>query len=55
MHTAVFVNNRGFSGKCLPKDLSAIIKATKRKNYNPKLMKAISKRNKEFVKRNSSK
>src|SRR3989344_3961415 len=27
MHTAVFADERGFGGKCLPKDVSAIIKA----------------------------
>ena len=38
MHTAVFAGKRGFSGKCLPKDLSALIVTALAKGYSPKLL-----------------
>ena len=44
-HTLVYENNRGFSGKCLPKDLSAIIKASIDSGYTPNLLKEIQKSN----------
>ena len=44
-HTLVYEDNKGFSGKCLPKDLSAIIKASINKGYNPNLLKEIEKSN----------
>ena len=34
-HTQVYKNNRGFSGKCLPKDLAEIIKEKMGKGYKP--------------------
>lgn len=40
-HTAVFKNSRGFGGKCLPKDVNAIVKATERAGYSPTLLKAV--------------
>lgn len=55
MHTAVFVDKRGFGGKCFPKDVSAIIKATEDRGYEPKMMKMVKKRNAEFSKLNSDK
>lgn len=48
MHTSVFKDNRGFSGKCLPKDLSAIIEQAKKDGYVPKLLKQIKKSNEEL-------
>jgi nucleotide sugar dehydrogenase len=39
MHTAVFPNARGFSGKCLPKDIYALIKASQKKGYEPEFFK----------------
>ena len=38
MHTAVFKDERGFGGKCFPKDLSGIIEASKKKKYTPRLL-----------------
>lgn len=44
-HTQVYKDKRGFSGKCLPKDLSAITKASIDKGYNSDLLKEIEKSN----------
>lgn len=39
MHTAVFKKNeKPFSGKCLPKDLSALIAYSREKDYEPELL-----------------
>ena len=40
-HTFVYSDNRGFSGKCLPKDVSAIIAATQAQGYAPPLLRAV--------------
>lgn len=48
MHTLVFPDKRGFGGKCFPKDVSGIIKATQEAGYEPDLMKMVIKRNKYF-------
>lgn len=40
-HTVVFKDNRGFGGKCLPKDVNAIIKQSEKIGYSPKLLKAV--------------
>ncbi len=45
-HTLVFEDNRGFGGKCLPKDTNAIIKASESRGYSPELLKAVLKVNK---------
>ena len=39
--TSVFAENRGFRGKCLPKDISAIIKAADNVGYDANILKAI--------------
>lgn len=44
-HTLVFEDERGFSGKCLPKDVSAIVKASEAKGYSPTILKAVLKAN----------
>lgn len=44
-HTLVFKDNPGFAGKCLPKDLSAIIEAAKERDYDPTLLSAVKKSN----------
>jgi UDPglucose 6-dehydrogenase len=42
MHTAVFKENaRPFSGKCLPKDLSALIESSIEWGYTPEFLKAV--------------
>ena len=41
MHTAVFKDNRGFGGKCYPKDVNGIVRASEKAGYEPKLLKAV--------------
>jgi UDP-glucose 6-dehydrogenase len=42
MHTAVFNDNdRPFSGKCLPKDLSALVTRAEEAGYNANLLKEV--------------
>lgn len=48
MHTAVFPKARGFGGKCFPKDVSAIIEATKKKGFTPKLMEVVRQLNEVY-------
>lgn len=40
-HTLVFEDNRGYGGKCYPKDIAAIIKASEKQGYEPTLLKAV--------------
>lgn len=40
-HTLVFQDNPGFDGKCLPKDLSAIINAAAMNGYTPHLLRSV--------------
>ncbi len=47
-HTLVFPRDRGYGGKCYPKDMMAIIKDAEKSGYKTELMKAINKINKEF-------
>lgn len=48
MHTAVYVENRGYGGKCYPKDLSAFIQHSKKHHYQPKFLEAIDEANKRL-------
>jgi len=48
MHTAVFPDNRGFAGKCYPKDLSALIHASKKVGYSPEFLEGVKKSNERF-------
>lgn len=41
MFTTVYKDRRGFDGKCLPKDLSAIVHASKKAGYTPKLIEEV--------------
>lgn len=47
MHTMV-TNSKGFDGKCLPKDLSAIIQAVKKKGLEPELLEKVEEINKLY-------
>jgi len=40
-HTFVYPDDRGFSGKCLPKDMSAVIVAAEDSGYIPHMMREI--------------
>lgn len=40
-HTFVYPDNRGFSGKCLPKDTSAIIAASQGRGVMPRLLESV--------------
>jgi UDPglucose 6-dehydrogenase len=51
-HTAVFKDKRGFGGKCLPKDVNGIVKASEAAGYTPKLIKEVLASNKRFVAKN---
>lgn len=46
--TAVFVNKRGFGGKCLPKDVLALIRSSQKNGYEPNFLKQILKSNAVF-------
>jgi len=52
MHTAVFKNRRGFSGKCLPKDLNALIFTSSHAGYKPKLLEQVYYSNEEYKQKN---
>ena len=45
MFSAVFPDARGFSGKCLPKDVNAIVKASEKAGYDPKFIKSVLENN----------
>jgi len=47
-HTAVFAADRGFSGKCLPKDTSAIVAAARAAGYEPSLLTEVLASNDRF-------
>jgi UDPglucose 6-dehydrogenase len=44
----VFANDRGFGGKCLPKDISAIVKATETVGYDASILRAVMEYNKKI-------
>lgn len=48
MFTAVYKNRRGFDGKCLPKDVNAIVIAAKKAGYYPEFLEQILRSNKRF-------
>jgi UDPglucose 6-dehydrogenase len=45
MHTAVFTDNRGFSGKCYPKDLNGIVRVAQQVGSPLTLMEAVLRKN----------
>ncbi|WP_337099722.1 hypothetical protein [Paenibacillus sp. YIM B09110] len=49
-HTFVYEDNRGFSGKCLPKDLNAMIHQAGERDANVSLLHAMRLRNEQFMK-----
>jgi len=44
MHTSIF-KDRGFAGRCFPKDLRAFIKTAENAGYDPKLLKEVIRTN----------
>jgi UDPglucose 6-dehydrogenase len=50
MYSAVYPDRRGFSGKCLPKDVNAIVKASEKEGYDPKFIKSVVENNKRMRK-----
>lgn len=50
MHTAVFVDNRGFAGKCYPKDLNGIVAAADEVGVDLSLVKSVLRKNKDIRK-----
>lgn len=44
-HTFVYEDNRGYGGKCLPKDVSALIGMAKEKDVNVELMRSVQAKN----------
>ena len=53
-HTFVYADNRGFSGKCLPKDCNAIVFSSRERGYEPEFMAACLKINDKFQKLNTN-
>lgn len=48
--SVIYPDSRGFGGKCLPKDVSAITMQMIKNGYNPHFFKAILYSNKKFRK-----
>ncbi len=48
-HTDVYPNARGFSGKCLPKDIEAIMASCRRLGHAPQLLEAITSINNKYL------
>jgi len=48
MHTLVFPDAPGFSGACLPKDLSGLIHAAVEAGYAPTFLEAVRRSNDKF-------
>jgi UDPglucose 6-dehydrogenase len=51
-HTAVFANERGFGGKCLPKDTKAMVGYGDKVGVDLSILKTVLKSNEQMVKRN---
>lgn len=51
-HTFVYPHERGFGGKCLPKDCNAIVYSSRQKGYEPDFLTACLKINEKFRKLN---
>lgn len=54
MHSSVFPDNRGFSGKCFPKDLAGLIRSSRKAGYEPSFMLSVQETNRRFRKMNSA-
>jgi UDPglucose 6-dehydrogenase len=47
-HTFVLPDDRGFGGKCLPKDLDALIETARAASYDPRLLLSLREANEDF-------
>lgn len=47
-HTAVFPENRGFAGKCLPKDVLALVRNAQKYGYQPDFLEEVLETNSKF-------
>jgi UDPglucose 6-dehydrogenase len=47
-HTGVFKEEPGYGGKCLPKDMSALIHESEIKGYDPSLLRSVKEANDKF-------
>jgi nucleotide sugar dehydrogenase len=54
MHTAVFANNRGYGGKCFPKDVNAMIKIAEKADVKSVVLNAVNEANDNFRNKNES-
>lgn len=52
MHTSVFKDDRGWGGKCYPKDINALVEFSKKNGYDPKLLSQVIHSNKYFRNKN---
>lgn len=52
IHTVVFKDKRGFGGKCFPKDLNAIVQASKKQGYQPVFLEEVIQTNNKFIQKN---
>lgn len=48
MHTAAFESSPGFDGKCLPKDLDALVSAARQAGYTPSLLEQVAESNRRL-------
>ncbi|OMC14945.1 hypothetical protein [Mycobacterium sp. SP-6446] len=48
-HTAVFPQSRGFDGRCLPKDLDAIVETAKRVDVRMSVLQAVQEANARYL------
>jgi UDPglucose 6-dehydrogenase len=53
-HTAVFAGQRGYSGKCLPKDVAGILNFAKNEGIELTMMSAVQEANRGFLARNGT-
>lgn len=54
MHTAVFAEQRGFGGKCFPKDTKALVCVAKKYGYDPAFIEEMIRTNQKFLAMNSA-
>jgi len=53
-HTLIYPDKRGFVGKCLPKDVVALVRVAEKAGYSPELIKSVLAVNQEMIKKNKN-